>query len=133
MLLFVGGGSLKPTKMGAYLGSAQNGGGTTPTKIALNTIDPAYPATNLVSNGLVVDNAGSITITARAAYPFNIQVQIRVNGVTVATGNSGNPSTANYTYVAAAGDQITLWETDSLSGQAITTGAANTWLHYDPN
>lgn len=124
-----------PIRGGAYPATSPNGGGNTPQQVVIDTADTNYPYTSLSGNSVVVRGAGSISISAKITMGsgFNVTAQLRINGTTVATGNTATVSTITYVYNAAhSGDLLALWETDNGGGGfAITGGAANTFLHYD--
>ncbi len=124
---------LAPSPAGAYLSSSQSAGGSTNTKIVLNTIDPGYPYTRLASGILTLEMAGYVNIVAAVANLNTLTPTLQVNGVAVATGTSGTTSTLTYGYTARSGDQLALWETDTGGGfGTISAGQTTTYLHITP-
>ncbi len=124
-----------PSPAGAYLSSSQTGGGSTSTKILLNTIDPGFPYTRLASGIITLEMAGYVTIVAAAAIPGppTLTLALRLNGTAVATGSAGTTSSVTYSYTASTGDQLSLYETDTGGGfSSLTTGQTVTYLHIIP-
>ena len=121
-----------PNPAGAYRNAAWNGNGGSPAQIMLDTVDTAYPYTRLTSGAIIINRAGLVVVNAQATHGFGIQIQIRLNGSTVATGNNAATSTVSYTYVARPADSLTLWETDGLAGNSGGTGSTTTFMHVTP-
>jgi hypothetical protein len=126
-----------PNPQGAYLTGSQSGGGSTSTKVLLDTVDPAYPYTALSANTLTLKAAGWVTVAASSGMTlgYSMTITLEVNGTTVATGTaSASPSVLTYGYQAHAGDALTLWETDNSFGAgSMTTGTTSTFLHVTPS
>lgn len=125
---------LAPSPAGAYRNASMTQGGGTSTQIVLDTLDPGYPYTRLSSGTLTLEAAGPVTITAQITFFSSSSgtAALHKNGTSVATGNNAATSTLTYSYTAAAGDQITLWETDNFAGVSLVTGQTATFVHVVP-
>lgn len=124
-----------PIRGGAYCSSSPIGGGGSARQVSLDTLDPGFPySAALVSGGLVIRGAGPVLVIARATMSGSntITAQLRINGTTVATGNTATQSNITYAYNAHSGDQLQLWETDNGSGVVSTSGGQNNmFIHYE--
>lgn len=127
-----------PIRGGAYIAANPLVGGVTAKQVPLDTLNPAYPYTlPLASGGLVVRGTGPILVAAQCTVQAGITcaAQLRVNGVTVATGLTATASSITYVYDGARqGEVLTLWETDNGNQFAhrVQPGAAVTYITYEP-
>lgn len=120
---------------GAFRSASTTQGGSTAKQVSLDAADTSYGEAVLVSGALKVLQPGWITINAQVKFFSGDtgKAIIRVNGSTVATTASNTATaTATYTYAADEDDLLTLWETDDTSGDNLSVGAANTFLHFTP-
>jgi hypothetical protein len=123
-----------PIRGGIYCSTSPTGGGTVDKQVPLDTTDTSYPYSSRSGSALIVRGTGPILIVARCTMASGTcTATLRINGTTVATGTTALASTITYAYNAArGGDLLTLWETDSgFGGVLLTSGAANTFLHYE--
>lgn len=124
-----------PVGGGAYRSTNVAPNGLAFGKVPIDTLDPAYTnSVALVSNGLIIRGSSLVQINVQCRLTDSVcTTQIRINGSTVATGNTAQTSTASYQYTASDGDQIQMWQADTGNFLTrIVSGAANSFIHYEP-
>lgn len=116
---------------------AEAGGGTTPKRMQLTVVDPAYPYTELISGDLIMRGSGPIRIFGQCAMSSGFQsctATLRINnGADVIAGNTATVSSFVYDFNDASdGDILSLWETDSPAASNLNPGQSNIYLYYVP-
>jgi hypothetical protein len=125
MLLAVMGGGSPPSSQRMNKSGNQSLSGTTPTVVPTWTADAGYPATNIVSNALVVDRAGTVNVTARMVISSNtfsatITGYIYLNGAQIKSASLAGTGTIN---LDIAGVVVGVNDTLDMRVAASTTGA----------
>ncbi|WP_433568078.1 hypothetical protein ACQP1O_42755 (plasmid) [Nocardia sp. CA-151230] len=122
-----------PNPAGAYRNAAWSSAGSTGQQIVFDTVDTSYPYTSLSSGTITINRAGRVSVAAQGVISgFSMTITLKVNGATVATGSNGTTSTLSYSYYANNGDQLQIWETDTVASTSGSTGASTTYIHVTP-
>ncbi len=128
----------KPASQRMNLSSAYSMGATA-AQVNPFAADGSYPATNIVSNALVVDKAGTINITANAVFGSNfggqtITAYIYKNGSQISSASSAatsatlNPGITGVT--VAQGDTIAMYAKLSIAN-GVSLTATTTFVQID--
>jgi hypothetical protein len=137
MLLAIMGGASPPSSQRMNKSGNQSLSGSSPTIVPTWTADAGYPATNIVSNALVVDRAGTVNITARMVISGNtfsatITGYIYLNGVQIKSASLAGTGTINLDIagvVVGVNDTIDMRVAASATGA--TMAASGTFVQID--
>jgi hypothetical protein len=135
MFLFRAAALNKPASQRMTLTSTYTSSTTTATQVTSWTADGSYPATNIVSNALVVDKAGTINITSNAVVSGNslgatVTASLHKNATSISSASTSSTGTLNLNVSGVAvspGDTIAMYVGESF-GSTLQLAATTTFI-----
>jgi len=132
-------GGAKPSSQYMYLTSSEEPASSTAILTGW-TANSSYPATDIVSNALVVDNSGTVNITSAADVSMNtfvgtVTFYIYHNGSSIksaSTSSTGSVSLSTTGVSVSAGDTIAMYCNGGTyyDGVTIASGSSTTYVEF---